>query len=180
MSMGLRYANLAVASTAAIATLIGLSAVAEANDRGVRGTVIPAPECTLIGGSARLSEIPNWTAELGGIAVISCPLPINNIDLGSNSNDNDITKFRVLYRDSDGAANQASLAVSLLKSKITNGTLSTSQICNSTLTTTATGFTASTINCPQDVAGGGTFYRFLVVLVGLSTAEAEFAGIDFP
>ena len=38
---------------------------------------------------------------------LHCPLPINNVDLGTSSNDNDMSSFTVFYNDVDGRATGA-------------------------------------------------------------------------
>jgi hypothetical protein len=178
--MGSRLANKVWGCSATAMMLAGLAASAQANDRGVRGVMIPAAACNLVVGSATLTDIPNWTVRGGASATITCPLPINNVNLGGTDGDNDITKFRVLYRDTDGSGSQAALTVTLFKSKVSNGTLTTTQVCRATLATTSTAFTATTVTCAHDVAGGGTFYSFGVLMTGLGTREADFTGIDFP
>ena len=92
-----------------------------ANDRDLRGTPVPSAACAV--GDNNLATPPfafgGALASGGGALGLSskttgaqfltlfCPLPVNNVDLSGTTNDNDITKIRVHYKDSDGFGTNA-------------------------------------------------------------------------
>lgn len=160
--------------------LIGLTAAASANDRGVRGTMIPASSCQLVSQSDTATLVGN--AWVNGIfrSRLACPLPLNNIDLGGTSADNDITKFRAHYK---GSANDFAgrVLVQLIVSGVSNGSFTSSVVCGGNLTPTTINPTETTVACVHDVASDGSFYYFVVTMDNLSGGpQAQFYGIDFP
>src|SRR5262245_54365151 len=93
----------ALRTTALTAALLALAPVAHANDRDLRGTPVPATACIVtFGDDVPQPEREGWFSVENQQVNLRCPLPVNNIELSSTSNDNDISKFRVHYRDGDG------------------------------------------------------------------------------
>jgi hypothetical protein len=86
-------------------------APARANDRDLLGTTVPPPACLV----AENYGVPYPAPNGGYFAVygperyirLTCPLPINNVDLSGKTDDNDMSKARVYYRDGDGYGLQA-------------------------------------------------------------------------
>jgi hypothetical protein len=105
--------------TIALASILAgfLSGHALANDRDLRAITVPAASCVpYIREGEPGTGAPTWVwsfaaFELSGVrpgfpyatASLRCPLPIDAIDLSGTTNDNDIDKVRILYRDSDGS-----------------------------------------------------------------------------
>jgi hypothetical protein len=104
--------------TIALASILAgfLSGHALANDRDLRAITVPAASCVpYIREGEPGTGAPTWVwsfaaFELSGVrpgfhyatASLRCPLPIDAIDLSGTTNDNDIDKVRILYRDGDG------------------------------------------------------------------------------
>jgi hypothetical protein len=164
---------------AVLAALIGLADAARANDRDVRATMIPATSCQLYNGSAFLSNY-SWflLGYIGNQAFLLCPVTFNNIDLSGTSNDNDLTKFRVHYRNKGGE-------MRVFLDRVEHfGTTSRSQsVCGAILpsTTSSVEYTSTVIQCPHDIGSGNNFYSFLVRMDSNFTDSVQrFVGIDFP
>ena len=92
---------------------------AGANDRDLRAITIPASACQASRDYPYPSDplphgdgfiVQSATTDLT-IVSLRCPLPINNIDLSDTTDDNDVSKIRVHYRDSDGFGNNATVYV---------------------------------------------------------------------
>lgn len=169
----------------------------QANDRSIRGLMIPASSCQTYvqasGGSncvispeERAGRFTGnaWTAYPAepGICqfVFVCPLPINNIELGGTSTDNDISKFRVHFRK---PTLSNSVIARLIKSQVSGANFVSSSVCGGLLMAATTAPTTTTVSCPHDVAGAGTFYHFEVILVqdpSSLSQVSQFYGIDFP
>jgi hypothetical protein len=117
----------------------------------------------------------------GNIAVLDCPLPINDIDLGGITNDNDMSKYRVHYIDPDGTGSAAKVTVYLHRTKVTNGTVTVTGFCPFQSSPNTALATTTIVPCVQDLAAG-TFYSFQVILQvsGSSVLGGSFVGIDFP
>lgn len=168
-------------ATSALAAILaaGTATTTQANDRSLKATMIPASACTLAPGSSAQLLFGVWTASAGEV-VIECPLPLNNIEMGTTGTDNDISKFRIHYQDSDAAASSVLMNVSLYK--ITAVPRSNSLVCQADLAPTTTSFTTTTVPCVHDVASGGAFYTFRIsMLVSPNSGNsASFIGIDFP
>src|SRR5919109_2844032 len=112
-------------SAALVACL--LPAPAQANDRDLRGTPVPASGCIEVAssnlasrpfanGALMLSSSPSGPQTLS----LRCPLPVNNIELSGITNDNDITKIRVHYLDNDGLGNRAGMSVQLVRTEVSS------------------------------------------------------------
>lgn len=164
----------------------------QASDRSVRGVMIPpsscqpypqaGPDCIIPRGQLRGYLTGNaWTIFPTDCQfVLVCPLPINNIELGGMATDNDISKFRVHFRDPNPGSQ---VIARLIKSQVSGGTFISSSVCGGLVSAATTTPTTTTVSCPHDVAGAGTFYHFEVILIGAGTSSIEtpsFYGIDFP
>ena len=180
-----------------------LPGYALANDRDLRATSVPASSC--IPYFAENAEAPGqslpWFNSFYGlegaypnpdhrIVYLHCPLSVNNIELSTKSNDNDISSFRVAYRDADGLGMAAWVEVYLYQLVVlASGEPRIWLIChwNSRENgSTTTGFTKVDVLCAHDILPGA-FYTFEARLftrfVGgptPPTPAAAFAGITFP
>jgi hypothetical protein len=119
----------------------------------------------------------------GGGVTLRCALPVNNVELSSSGSDNDLTRIRVHYRDTDAYGFLNFVFVSLVKT-IANaaGTAEATTVCqwNSSVDGIgATNTVKASKACPHDFAPGA-FYHFSVVLQAVSGQTAQFLGIDFP
>ena len=187
------------------AALVGsLPSQTLANDRDLRATTIPAAMC--VPGEATGNAAPNGGAPLRfaydreyavfgtqnlpgyvawSFAHLHCPLPLNNIDLGGNTNDNDISSFNVVYRDADGAAPDSFVEVTLFQNKLASGTGTVVCSWNSNSNMAGgTGYASANVPCAHDVAATA-FYHFNIALSTQTRAtwpavEASFVGIRFP
>lgn len=157
---------------------IALMPLAQANDRSVRGIMIPVASCQPDWETAGGLILYSWQVSSGQYAHLLCPMPINNIELGGEATDNDMSKFRVHYRDSDGMGTASRITVSFYKT--TSSPFSFVGICNRTLATTSTTMTSTVVPCAHDLAAGGAFYGFSVEMVTSPGTTVEFMGIDFP
>jgi hypothetical protein len=163
----------------ALTLLAGLlsAAAAQANDRDLRAAMVPASACTVLTAAApigfRFARDHVVLATTGtGQAVsasLRCPLPVNNIDLGGTSNDNDLSKVRVHYKDSDGAGQRATVSVALFRGVVASAApegVTSGAVCqwnSNTGGSGATGGTKATFACPHDLAAEA-FYTFQVDL----------------
>jgi hypothetical protein len=186
---------LALAAAAAAATLAP-AAPARANDRDLRGTPIPAAACSVWVRQgfedALHGAVGGYNGAYYGVRAdknrriqLGCPLPVNAIDLSGATDDNDVSKFRVHYRDPDGFGNGTTLTVDFYRTtRTTTGhQLALVKSWSSDVGGGgATGATTAVVALPQDLATG-VFYSFQVMLTVLPVPGAptlEFAGIDFP
>jgi hypothetical protein len=180
-----------LAGMAAIACLMPTST--RANDRDLRGTPVPAAACIQYRSSGDLGSFGGWDKFTSAFQIRSsgngevrlelrCPLPVNNVEISGTANDNDMTKFRLHYLDSDGAGADARLLVRLVRASTTIPNFVEGRVCewSSNLGALAQ---RVVIDCPHDFESD-TFYYFLVTLtVGASTPSSTFVrfwGIDFP
>ena len=169
-----------------------------ANDRDLRATTIPAALC-VEGGSdgAQLGGL--WLNEreyalrgrsVGGQDIadqrLHCALPLNSIDLGGTTNDNDISSFTVFYRDGDGTTTNTFVAVTLYRTMLTAGTVQTTAVCSwnsNTSGNSSTGYTSAMVPCVHDVTPTGLYHfkvQMFTTVVSSPAIEASFVGIRFP
>ena len=121
--------------------------------------------------------------------MLHCALPLNSIDLGGTTNDNDITSFTVFYRDGDGAAPNIFVEVTLYQNMLASGTMQTTAVCSwnsNTNATGSTGYASANVPCVHDVAATA-FYHFKVRMFTnvfspppCCQMMASFVGIRFP
>ena len=166
------------AAAAALVLAATASATAEANDRSVQALMIPPMACQPIRNSGAELVLTSWIARAGASTDLVCPVPFNNIELGTTSSDNDMTSFRIHYSDSDGAGAASTVSVSLYR--FDNSSFSVRFLCSANLAPQTTGLTATTVPCVQDVAPRSTFHAFLVQLASPVNGIVTFRGIDFP
>ena len=112
---------------------------------------------------------------------LRCPLPVNNVDLSGTSNDNDLTKLRGHYRDTDGFGTGGVVCIELLRT--TASAQPNTSVCIWSSNVDGTGGTTATTatkTCPHDLAAGA-FYHLDVLLLATGAGNvAEFFGVDFP
>ncbi|MCC6558513.1 MAG: hypothetical protein IT372_36715 [Polyangiaceae bacterium] len=100
--------------------------------------------------------------------------------MSDDTNDNDITRFRVYYDDSDGRGNQAAVRVQLLRWVGGRMELIPGSFWSSNQRAETRGFTVGYHSLPYDLQGD-SLYSFMVVMYRRSAENtAGFAGIDFP
>lgn len=169
--------------------LAGL-APAQANDRDLRATMVSGAGCIE---AARSTYNNPWTSgdyftvsSTNQFLKLRCPLPLNQFDLSGTTNDNDISKIRVFYADTDGFGTDASVAVELVRISmpIGAGWPETTVVCAWSSNTDGTGGVAAakaTKACVHDLAAEA-FYHFTVTLrTGANGGNAAtFVGISFP
>lgn len=162
-----------------------------ANDRDLRASPVPVAACVEV---YRSTYNNPWTS--GGYFSVSsanqilglrCPVPLNQVDLSGTTNDNDISKFRVHYADTDGFGEAASVAVALVRVAIPSagGWPETTIVCSWSSNVDGTGATTgakATKACAHDLAAEA-FYHFDATLRTNSNGSAHsatFLGITFP
>jgi hypothetical protein len=162
------------------------SSPGQANDRSLRALMIPASSCQ-VDGNTPFEEDPFKTpSSIGrftpGSYEVLCPLPVNNVEMSGTRKDNDISKFRVAYRDTDGLGPAGEVAVFLERTFLSGGgSLTTVPVCSWSSNTDGadeTDYTSDVASCEHDVRRRN-FYVFVVVL-DRTSAEVNFFGIDFP
>ncbi len=184
-----------------------------ANDRDLKATTVPATACMVTfyaspadtqgpgfpwpsqGGA--LIVFPRRAPESGGLGGpytpppndyrFQCALPLNALEKSTTAGDNDMTSFRVLYFDGDGAAPGMQVRVTLHRTTLLgSGAYDDRPICSWSSSAATTAWTRATSPCVHDLGSGGALYRFEVSLftsvVGAlgGPYHAGFAGIDFP
>jgi hypothetical protein len=160
----------------------------EANDRSLRALMIPASSCQVDQNRPfeenpfkRPDAIVRFTP---GVYEILCPLPVNNIEMSGTGSDNDISRFRVTYRDTDGRGSGAEVLVMLNRTVLlSDGSgLRFVPVCRWSSNTDGPdneGHTSDVVPCQHDVLSRN-FYAFWVILDVTTADEVEFTGIDFP
>ena len=98
---------------------VWLAGTAGANDRDMLATTVPATACEPLNSShANEVQLSNaaWVFRGTNTGTITfyCPVPRNAWTLSNTSNDNDISAFRVYYRDSDGTGTAARVTARLV------------------------------------------------------------------
>jgi hypothetical protein len=170
---------------------------AMANDRDLKATTVPAALCV---------EGRSNGAPLGGLWLnereyglpgrldsdfenadqrLHCALPVNNIDLGGTTNDNDISSFTVFYRDGDGVAPNTFVEVTLYQTMLASGTMQTRAVCSwnsNTSGTSSTGYVGASVPCVHDVAATALYHFGVRMFTTTVTNDivAAFVGIRFP
>ena len=161
-----------------------------ANDRDLLGTTVPAPACYVADNYGVINPTPN-----GGYFSVSgpdhylrltCPLPLNNVDLSGKTDDNDMSKFRVYYSDGDGYGTAATLTLALIRTDIANGVTRFTVVCtwdsNKDVAPTSAA-TTDEIPCVHDLSGNALYYFELRLENGSGATGqtiVKFMGFDFP
>jgi hypothetical protein len=162
-----------------------------ANDRDLRAITVPAAIC--VGGNPDNFDpgmgitVGNWLPPATATEMrIRCALPLNNVDLGGTSNDNDMTSFTVFYADSDGFGTRTGVLVTLFEVRLSNGRMAGADKCGWDSNhdgTGSTGFTSDNVLCAVDLAATA-FYHFSVYIyvngAPQNAPDAAFSGIRFP
>lgn len=167
---------------AAIATSFVVSSVASANDRDVEATTIPASACRprndvedAAVGLSNGAYVFNGSAT--GTVILYCPLPINRHTISDMTNDNDISTYRVYYRDTDGMGTGAEIETRL-HYRDSNGL----HAVGTTWSSNESNMTDNTIryvNLNHNV-GFDRLYFFTVIMRRTNTEQdPAFSGIDF-
>ena len=193
-----RYGHAAALPVGVVLVLAGLIlSPARANDRDLRAITIPASACHVSRDYPYASDplphgdgfIAQSSATDLTIVSLRCPLPINNIDLSGATDDNDVSKIRVHYRDSDGFGYNASVNVGFYRTRsvATSDGFTTDVVCRWQSDVNGTGASTGAMTsaaCPHDISSGA-FYYFRVGLVLTKSPSSglysvSFVGIDFP
>ena len=173
-------------ATAVLSTLAAMVAAVPllANDQDVRATTVPATACqpASLAFAAKM-QISNaaWTfaGASTGTVYLYCPLPINGNTVSDASDDNDISTYRIYYRDSDGTGAAAEVTTRLVYRRsdgLYSGGPQWSSNSNPLDTTTNT---IDFHDNPHDMTAAGV-YSFFVTLKRTNTNDsAAFSGIDF-
>jgi len=163
--------------------LIGVSGFAAANDKDLIATTIPASSCTPVNSKqAEMVFLQNgsWVFRNGvtGGVGFYCPLPLNAYTVSNNTNDNDMTHFRIYYRDTDGKGTAATLTARL-KRKLTNGAQLWGTQWNSN-NVNVSGQTAQIHPYLHDLAFSAQYVMNVTMGRNNTTQRPIFTGIDFP
>jgi hypothetical protein len=187
--MTIKLTSYVVAGVAALSTMITPDAAA--NDRDLKATHIPAAACDANNSyNVDLRQgihVPgDQPGALNQDHVWRCALPLNNVDLGGTTNDNDMSSFTVFYMDSDGAGTRVNLKVDLWENTVgANGLVSTLR-CPWNSNQEGSGSTAYTSkNKPCAVDLGATSFYFFTVTMRVTAGsgnpiDAALIGTRFP
>ncbi|MFN2201752.1 MAG: hypothetical protein ACK2UO_11120 [Caldilineaceae bacterium] len=166
-----------------IATMIvAISLPVAANDRDVRAKTVPASVCEPANsGTENRVLLSNgaWVFRSGqtGTVTFWCPVSLNAYTVSNTGNDNDISWYRVYYRDTDGTGTAARVTTRLTYRR-SNGLFSAGSTWNSN-SSSGTGNKIAYKQNTHDVRFGA-LYAFLVTLQRTSTSQSPaFSGIDF-
>ncbi|MGR9053132.1 MAG: hypothetical protein ACU84J_10825 [Gammaproteobacteria bacterium] len=175
----LKHALLGVTAVA----LTGLAEVGSANDHDLVATTIPASACTPANNvQAGLVYLSNgswmFTGNATGGVVFYCPLPLNSYTVSDNTNDNDMTHFRVYYRDTDATGSAANVTARLVRRRTDGSTLLGAQFNSDNVNIDV--HTAQIQPYLHDLAFSA-IYSMQVTMARRNTSENPmFTGIDFP
>ncbi|MEC4812013.1 MAG: hypothetical protein SAK29_01825 [Scytonema sp. PMC 1069.18] len=166
----------------AVAASFAVSSVASANDQDVRATTIPASACRprndVADAAVTLSNgayVFNGSAT--GTVILYCPLPINAHTISDTTDDNDISTYRVYYRDSDGIGSEAEIRTRL-NYRDSSGLQGVGTTWSSNESNTTTN-TIRYVSLNHDV-GFNRLYFFTVIMQRTNTGQdPAFSGIDF-
>jgi hypothetical protein len=190
--------RLIVSLSAAATIMTLLPSYAKANDRDVRATVINPHSCSIDLSTPDLTDPVQADGFVGTsypeagqtsrVSVVLCPLPLNNIDLGGTTNDNDMSSFSVLYRDFDGLGERAGLAVAFHRNTVNaQGDLVSLFVCmwQSNIngsTTASSSWKRATVPCAVDLSPVDTYHFTVTMQASTDTLAfaAAFGGIRFP
>ncbi len=171
-----------VALVALVASLT-FSTDVQANDQDVFSTTVPATACQPLN-STYLSRVTLSNAawvfrgSATGTVFFYCPLPINAFTKANSSWDNDISSFRVYYRDSDGQGSAARVRARL-RFRQANGMYQVGPYWDSNAFN-PTGNTTRTMSLNHDMRSNA-LYSFVVIMYRANTSQdPAFSGIDFP
>jgi hypothetical protein len=113
---------------------------------------------------------------------LRCPLPLNHVDLSGTTNDNDLSKIRVHYRDTDGPGAGSDVLLVLVRTATTGGVAARTDVCRWNSNVDGTGVATpakATKACAHDLADGAS-YHFDVTTRGGGGFVTQFIGVDFP
>ncbi|WP_413200555.1 hypothetical protein [Nostoc piscinale] len=169
-------------AAATIAASLIVPSVASANDRDILATTVPATACRPNSDSGDASVVISngayvFNGSATGTVTLYCPLPINANTISDLTNDNDISTYRVYYRDTDGIGGASEITTRLVyrDSAGLNGVGSTWSSNVSNMTDNRTQF----VNLNHSV-GSNRLYSFLVTIQRTNTTQnPAFSGIDF-
>jgi hypothetical protein len=163
------------------------SSPGQANDRSLRALTVPASSCQ-VDENGPFEDDPFKTPDSIGrftpvFYEILCPLPINNIEMSGTGFDNDITSFRVTYRDTDGAGIGGEISVSLDRAIISPEFTSSGPVCRTWSSNTDGPDERIALRdvapCRHDIRSNGgevqSFYFFTVILE-VTSAQVDFFG----
>jgi hypothetical protein len=187
-----RHCRLTVLTIVLLA--ISLPGNAQANDRDLRATVVHAYSCVEMSldgtWSLDASPRPGGSYQISGsvfnVAVLYCPLPLNNVDLGGTTNDNDMTEFTVLYKDPDGLGDNHFVQVDLYRAVLEpGGGLAQYVVCSWTSRSNgsaSTGWVRARVPCALDLSAVDTYHFSVAFHAGgiVNTDTLGFGGIRFP
>lgn len=155
---------------------------ARANDQDLKATTVPATSCQPAT-HAQAAEVvlsnAAWvfSGTNTGTVTFYCPLPLNTFTKSDALDDNDISQYRVYYRDTDGMGIVSEVTVQLMYRSETGLTL-----VGSEFTSNDSNETDNTVR-PHAVihdVNPEALYSFAVRLSRIGTAHnPAFAGIDF-
>ena len=185
---------LRVGQLSALCLAAAVSLPALANDQDVWSTTVPASSCEpSTESSANKVKLVNgaWVFSGNNLGLVTfyCPLAINAFTVANFSNDNDISSFRIYYRDTDGGTLGAPNGVPTNQSQVTarltyrksDGMYSAGSLWSSHWTpVNARSNTTAVKNNVHDVQANA-LYSFVVTMLRTNlTQSPAFSGIDFP
>jgi hypothetical protein len=170
----------------ASAALFTFPSAAMANDQDVRATTIPASVCQPSGATGEPpAQIVNGAYIIRGNSTgrltLYCPLSIDANTISDVSNDNDITRYRVCYRDSDGAGNLAEVRAQLHYRGTVGGSPQVAVgVPWSSNTNPSMVNTCVSVPLNHDLGANQAYYFIVTIRQNNTVQEPAFGWIDFP
>ena len=185
---------LRVGQLSALCLAAAVSLPALANEQDVWSTTVPASSCEPSNeASANKVVLSNgaWVFSGNNIGLVTfyCPLAINAFTVANFSNDNDISSFRIYYRDTDGGifgapngvpTNQARVTARLTYRK-SDGMYSAGSLWSSQGTPFNVRSNTTVVKPNVHDVQANALYSFIVTMLRTTpTQNPAFSGIDFP
>jgi len=183
-----KYSKLLASVVFTATTAFSLPNTVLANDAPLLATTVPASACTPVdeaqSGKVRISN-GAWvfSGAHTGTVTFYCPLNLNGIDVNNILQVNDMSAYRVYFRDSDGgtrSGNRAKITARLIYRKA-DGMYSGGNLWSSRFTPKAQIDNSTAVKANNHTLQKNALYSFLVTLYRSDSAQQPaFSGIDFP
>ena len=183
-----KFSKLATSVVFTAAAAFGSANTVLANDAPLLATTVPASSCAPVdeaqSDKVRLSN-GAWvfSGVHTGTVMFYCPLPLNAMDVNNVLQVNDMTTYRVYYRDSDGGGilnNRAKVTARLIYRKA-DGMYSGGSLWSSRFTPNNQTDNSTAIKVNNHTLQANALYSFVVTLYrSESEQKPAFSGIDFP
>ena len=183
-----KFSKLFTLAVFSAAAALGAANTLRANDAPLLATTVPASACEPVNeAQANKVKLVNgawvFNGAHTGTVTFYCPLSLNGFDVNNILNVNDMSGYRVYYRDSDGGTiigGKAKVTARLTYRKhdgmYSGGTVWSSRFTPAGQTSNTTAYKANNHTVQKNA-----LYSFVVTLYRSESAQQPaFSGIDFP